>query len=173
MIFGKVGAIPVIFCIFIFCIFIGIAAPAPVFAYTVSFIVVETGPAPEGAGLESSNLWENGLMDVFFDAGHIVSNAHTIRVDHEVLKDFPDELQGDFDEARQGGVDFFVMALLDYRASGALSDAATASRQVFLKVFRVNPYQKVYEQGYSGPVRDELARAKNAARSILPHLRDR
>jgi hypothetical protein len=168
MIPGKFGTMSAFLCFFI-----AFAVPAPVFAYTVSFIVIETGPLQDGAVTGSADLWENGLMDVFFNAGHIVSNAHTLRMDHEIFNDFPDEIQGDFDEARQGGVDFFIMTLLDYRVSGEAPGTVTGPRQVSLKVFRVNPYQKVYEQGYSGPIRDELTRAKNAARSILPHLRDR
>jgi hypothetical protein len=157
-------------------VFIAFAVPAPVFAYTVSFVVIETGPVQDRAVPGSAGLWENGLMDVFFNAGHIVSNALTLRIDREIFKDFPDEVQGDFDEARQGGVDFFIMALLDYRVSGEVPvspGTVTGPRQVSLKVFRVNPYKKVYEQGYSGPIQDELTQAKNAARSILPHLRDR
>ncbi|MDR2247843.1 MAG: hypothetical protein LBE17_14430 [Treponema sp.] len=168
MIFAKSGAMPVLFCVFI-----GLAAPVPVLAYTVSFVVIETGPAPAGGERDSANLWENGLMDVFFDAGHIVSNAHTLRVDGGLLRDFPDEAQGDMDAARQGGVDFFVIALLDYPAADKTPDAAVKPRQVVLKVFSVDPYQKVYEQGYSGPPRDESAQVKNAARSILSHLGDR
>ncbi|MDR2071445.1 MAG: hypothetical protein LBP81_08555 [Treponema sp.] len=168
MVSGKFRAMPVLFCFFT-----GIAVPVPVFAYTVSFVMIETGPAQNGAAPESASLWENGLMDVFFNAGHIVSNAHTLRVDREILNDFPDELQGDLDEARQGEVDFFVIVLLDYRSSGEASGRLTKPRQILLRVFRVTPYQKVYEQVYSGPVRDELAQAKSAAISILSHLRDR
>jgi hypothetical protein len=153
---------------------------APASAYTVSFIVIETGLIDDDTAAMpatmSAYLWENGLMDAFFDAGHIVSNAHTIRVDREGIKDFPDEAQADFDEAQEGGVDFFVMALLDHQGSGGdLQSPKTSAgpRQVFIKVFRVRPRQKVYEQRYSDPVKDELAKAKSAARSILPHLRDK
>jgi hypothetical protein len=169
MVFRKSGITVIILCFFAL-------SAAPVFAYTVSFIVVETGQARDGPVNGSSYLWENGLMDVFFNAGHIVSNARTLRVDREALTDFPGEARGDFDEARQGGVDFFVMALLDYRASGGAPESpgrAAKPRQVFLKVFRVNPCQKVYEQGYSDPAGDESARVKNAAAAILSHLRDR
>ncbi|MDR2630955.1 MAG: hypothetical protein LBC60_08545 [Spirochaetaceae bacterium] len=168
MIFGKPGVMSTL----LYC-FIGLAVPAPVFAYTVSFVVIETGPVQDGVVRDSANLWENGLMDVFFNAGHIVSNAHTLRVTREILKDFPDEVQGDIDEARQGGVDFFVMALLDYPEADKVPGTAVKPRQILLRVFSVNPYQKVYEQKYSGPVRDELTQVKSAARSILPHLRDR
>jgi hypothetical protein len=156
-------------------VFVSLSA-APVSAYTVSFIVIETGLVQDDTVTESSHLWENGLMDTFFNAGHIVSNAHTIRIDREGIKDFPDEVQADFDEAQQGGVDFFIMALLDYQGSGGgLQSPKTAvkPRQIFLKVFRVEPYQKVYEQRYSEPIKDELAKAKSAATSILPHLRNR
>jgi hypothetical protein len=154
--------------------FMCLAASVPAFGYTVSFIVVETGLVQGGAPASSSNVWENGLMDVFFDAGHIVSNAQTIRISQDEIKDFPDEARADLNDAREGGVDFFVMALLDYQSPNTASAETTSSpRRVSLRVFRVEPLQKVYEQGYSGPVRDELAGAKNAARSILPHLRDR
>jgi hypothetical protein len=152
------------------CFFIGIAAPAPVFTYTVSFVMIETGLVQDGVKPESANHWENGLMDVFFNAGHIVSNAQTMRVEREIIKDFPDEIQGDINEARQSGVDFFIIAVLDYHTTGEISGKVSKPRQIVLKVFSVNPHQKVYEQGYSGPIRDELAQAKNAARSILSHL---
>ncbi|MDR2741436.1 MAG: hypothetical protein LBB98_04690 [Treponema sp.] len=169
MVFRKAGIKAIILCIFA-----GIATPA--FAYTVSFIVVETGQVQDGPGSEASHLWENELMDVFFNAGHIVSNAHTLRINSNTLKDFPDEAQGDFDEARQGGADFFVMALLNYQPPGEVpesSGTAVRPRQIFLKVFRVNPCQKVYEQEYSGSAGDESVRAKNAARASLSHLRER
>jgi hypothetical protein len=164
MVSKKFRTMPVLLCFFI-----GITAPAPVFAYTVSFVMIEMGLVQDGASPESANLWENGLMDVFFNAGHIVSNAHTLRVDREIVKDFPDEVQGDIDEARQGGVDFFIIVVLDYRLSET-SGKVVKPQQIQLKVFRVNPHQKVYEQGYSGPIGDELAQAKIAARYILSQL---
>ncbi|MDR3131107.1 MAG: hypothetical protein LBU18_06125 [Treponema sp.] len=157
----------------LFYVFAGLAGSAPAFAYTVSFIVIETGLVPDGPKTAASVLWEDGLMDVFFNAGHIVSNARTLRIDREPPKDFPDEVSGDFDEAGDGGMDFFVMVLLDYQSGGEISHgAAVKPREVLLRVFRVVPYQKVYEKRYSNLTGDESVRAKNAARAIFPHLRD-
>jgi hypothetical protein len=154
----------------------------PAFAHTVSFMVVETGLRQEGPAMESTNRWENGLMDVFFDAGHIVSNALVLRIDRKPTTDLPDEARRDFEEAREGGVDFFILAFLDYRSQNESeqndpSHPDPTPRRVSLRIFRVNPYQFIFEEGYSegntSPGGDELTRAKNAARLILPHLRNR
>jgi hypothetical protein len=164
MFFGKPGRIPALLWFFI-----GIIAPAPAFAYTVSFVILETGRVQAGVS-GSANLWEDGLMDAFFNAGHIVSNAQKLRVNRETAAEFPNEVQGDIEEARSGGVDFLVVVLLDYHAAGEVSGTSAKPRRIILKVFSLDPYQKVYEQGYSGPMQDELTQAKRAAGFILSHL---
>ncbi|MDR2143582.1 MAG: hypothetical protein LBP29_04345 [Treponema sp.] len=86
-------------------------------AATVSFLVVETGLAEESARPQSSLLWENGLMDVFFDAGHIVSNAPIMRIPEKTAEKLPDPARIEFDQARNGGADYFIMILLEYPPS--------------------------------------------------------
>jgi hypothetical protein len=143
----------------------------PVSAATVSFLVVETGLREDNETPEASSLWESGLMDAFFDAGHIVSNAPIKRLEQKPETVFPEEVRPDFDEAMDGGAEFFILALLDYQES------SQKLQRVSLRLFRINPYQFMFEQQYSGikelPVSEEFIQVKNAARTIVSHLKDR
>ncbi|MDR2363854.1 MAG: hypothetical protein LBD65_05515 [Spirochaetaceae bacterium] len=147
---------------------------SPVFAANISFLVIETGIREEGAVHESSNLWETGLLDVFFDAGHIVSNAPIMRLNKSQNKEIPDEARGNLEEAIQGGADFFILALLDYQGAAAANAPKIKPQAVSVRLFRTRPYKLLYEQFYSDgaqtPGNDELTKAKGAARSIIPHL---
>jgi hypothetical protein len=144
----------------------------PVSAATVSFLVVETGIA-EDTAVESSSAWESGLMDVFFDAGHIVSNAPILRLSKEPEKLFPDEVQGSFNEALEGGADFFVLALLEFQGP----PDNPKPRRISLRLFRTRPYQFIYEEQLNGSPQtvpgEEFTAARNAARAIISRLQDR
>ena len=150
---------------------------SPVFAATISILVIETGVREGGAVHESSNLWETGLLDVFFDAGHIVSNAPIMRLNKSPDKEIPDEARGNLEEAVQGGADFFILVLLDYQGAAAAVPPKIKPQGVSLRLFRTRPYKFLYEQVYSDeaqtPGNDELTKAKGAARLIIPHLGDR
>jgi hypothetical protein len=143
-------------------------------AATVSFLVVETG-LPEGSARpESSSLWESGMMDAFFDAGHIVSNAPILRLDGFVKnpapQPLPRELRRELDDARLGGADFFVVVLLDYHDNPVQKPA-----EIMLQVFRVSSGQLVYASsfgGYTGvKMEEEFQSVKKSAGKILPQLR--
>ena len=60
-------------------------------AATVSFLVIETGLTDEAGSRQHSGLWESGLLDVFFESGHIVSNAPILRLLSKPSGDFPEE----------------------------------------------------------------------------------
>lgn len=147
----------------------------PLSAATVSFLVIETGLG-EGEGRNDfSSLWETGLMDVFFDAGHIVSNSPIMRVPVIPEEEFPGEALAELDEAREGGVDFFIIALLDYEGSPPGGNQRPP-KSISLRLFGINPYRLLFEQSYSGIVsvsaNEEFLNAKRAARIIIPHLKD-
>jgi hypothetical protein len=114
-----------------------LALGSPLAAATLHFVVVETGiglpPAEEPGSartgqtvLESSALWEAGLFDVGFEAGHIVSNSPVLRMNRAggadfpgkeaPRREFPDELRADMEAAAAGGADYFILALLAYPA---------------------------------------------------------
>lgn len=144
-------------------------------AATVSFLVIETGlPAETESSLHSS-LWESGLLDVFFEAGHIVSNAPIMRLSRKPAKVFPDEAKADLDEALEGGAEYFILALLDY-AAPAQTDIQKPTN-INLRLFKTKPYKLIYEQQYadksSQTLNDEFTSLKQAVRGLIPHLNDR
>jgi hypothetical protein len=148
------------------------ALGAPLSAANLSFLVVETGsggggsPVAAPAGLappfESSSLWETSLFDVFFEAGHIVSNFPILPMRDSSgadfpgreapHKEFPRELGPDLRDAAAGGADFFILVLLDYPAEAVERTAKPG--QVSLRVYSAAPasrgrgaqgYRFVYE----------------------------
>lgn len=148
----------------------------PLSAATVSFLVIETGLG-EGEGRKDfSSLWETGLMDVFFDAGHIVSNSPIMRFPVDPEEEFPADALAELDEAREGGADFFIIALLDYEGS-LPGGNKRPPKTVSLRLFGVNPYRLLFEQSYSGVVSlsadEEFLNARKAAQVIIPHLKNK
>jgi hypothetical protein len=144
-------------------------------AATVSFLVIETGLGQGEGRKDFSSLWETGLMDVFFDAGHIVSNSPVMRLQVVPEEEFPGDALAELDEAREGGVDFFIIALLDYRGSPPEGNQRPP-RAISLRLFSINPYRLLFEQSYSGIVsvsaNEDFLNAKRAAQIIIPHLKD-
>jgi hypothetical protein len=153
-------------------LFLGLVCAFCLEAATVSFLVVETGLSAGAASNQHSGLWESGLLDVFFEAGHIVSNAPVMRLSEKPAGDFPDEARAEFDEAAEGGVEYFIIALLDYDAS-----ENPRPQNVSLRMFKMNPFKKIFEQQYadktSKNIADEFENLKKIARGLVPHLNDR
>ncbi|MDR1108187.1 MAG: hypothetical protein LBL19_04045 [Spirochaetaceae bacterium] len=149
-----------------------LAAPQ-VFAANISFLVAETGLREDSPVNESSSLWETGLLDVFFDAGHIVSNAPIMSLTETPNQELPDEVRGNMEEALRGGADFFVLALLDYHGSTAAASKISPQR-VSLRLFKMSPYQFLYEQVYvprgQEALGNELVKVKELVRFLIPHL---
>ncbi|MDR2159931.1 MAG: hypothetical protein LBP23_07685 [Treponema sp.] len=149
----------------------GFLPAPPLSAAAVSFLVLETGLTEEQGASRYSSLYESGLLDVFFDAGHIVSNAPIRRLAGVPAQALPDEAKGDLEAAAEGGMDYFVLARLDY-AAGA---AAEKPRTVFLRIFRVRPCELIYERRYEGPalptMDDEFLEVKQRAGALAGHLK--
>ncbi|GHV92581.1 hypothetical protein AGMMS50268_30840 [Spirochaetia bacterium] len=150
------------------------AVALPLSAATVSFLVIETG-LEEHAGANSySTLWESSLLDVFFKEGHIVSNSPVLRLAQKPEKEFPDEARGDLSEATEGGVDYFILAMVDYPASerGRNQKPDTIS----LRLYKTRPYQFLYEERYAGRnnnrnLSDETVLVEQTVRRLIPHLK--
>jgi hypothetical protein len=147
----------------------------PLEAATVSFLVIETGLPEELGASQHSGLWESGLLDVFFEAGHIVSNAPVLRLQRLPGVPFPEEARPELNEALEGGADYFILALLDYAAPehGAIQQP----RQVSLRVFKTRPHALLYEGQYaeknSKNLKDEYDSLKKAVQGLVPHIQDR
>ena len=154
----------------------------PLEAATVSFLVIETGLPEEWGTSQHSGLWESGLLDVFFEAGHIVSNAPVRRLPRKPTAKFPEEAQAELAEALEGGAEYFILALLEYDAPEPGTDGAAGSpntqkpRNISLRVFKARSHALVYEQQYadktSTNLKDEYDSLKKAARTLIPHLND-
>jgi hypothetical protein len=145
------------------------ALSVPAFASTVSFLIIETGlPEDPSVRPQSSMLWENGLMDVFFDAGYIVSNAPMMRLARDPGDKLPDAARGEFNLAKEGDAAFFIVALLAYPDDGSVP------AEVTLRIFSTAQGSLIYEQAYKGgafknPV-DEFEAVKKTARTLVPNL---
>jgi hypothetical protein len=147
----------------------------PLPAAMVSFLVIESG-LPEESGASSwSSLWESGLLDVFFEAGYVVSNAPIKRLAVHPRQTLPDEVKDELDDAEAGGADYFILALLDY--SPPAEHEIPRPRHISLRVFRINPRRFIHEQQYVDPaalnMADEFTRIKQSVRGLVPHLADK
>jgi hypothetical protein len=151
-----------------------LAVSAP--AATVSFMVIETGIREETPTQDSSRLWEYALLDVFFDTGHIVSNAPILRIAEKPRQNLPEEAKASLDEALEGGAEFFVLAVLDYQ-NPAMGIEPRQPRNVSLRIFKTMPCRFLYSREYaaqdsSGLEKDEVNNAMDLARVIAAHLSD-
>jgi hypothetical protein len=160
---GRVWLIP---CLLLFTVF-------PLSGAAVSVIVVESGLHTELPGSESSNLWESGLMNALFDGGHIVSNVPITRSGEEFNQgEFPEELNSELNEALEGGMEYILLAFLDYEGY-AEADIPRPTR-ISLKLFKVRPLKLIIEQQYRGTnfksPGDVYTMAGNAARMLIPHF---
>ena len=145
----------------IMCIFLGFSAEASM----VSFCVIETGLPSEIEERRQSVFWENAFMDVFFDAGHIVSNAPIMRLESKPSGDIIQEF--DIMEFRRAGIDFMIIARLDYNIDLTLSD-------VSFFIYKVNTENKINETRLDRMPpkneKDEYAYMKSIAKGLIKFI---
>ena len=115
-----------------------ITASFPASAAGVSFLVIQTDQPGGNAAKQYAVQWENCLLEVFFNSGHIVSNAPILQIDEKPLYDFPDEAERDYMLAQEGGMDFFIVAIVDYSSS-----------RVTLRLFSTKSQNLIREQNYT------------------------
>jgi len=142
---------------------IGILLTFSVSAATVSFYVVEAG-INEEADKRVSELWETAFMDVFFDAGYIISNAPILRLE----KSPSDILQVvDFKEASVSGIDYMMIVLLDYKVG------LPSPEEVSFYIYKVTKKEKVLERKIRQnqvPSRGDYSNMKSIARGFVPYI---
>jgi len=122
--------------ILLFCVFI---LPC-LFGATVSCLVIETGLPSGGPKSQYSTMWENNLMDVLFETGHIVSNGRMLRLDKKPPESFPVAAEKDFQEARQNRMDYFLIAIIEQN---------DGKKTVSLRLFSINSQKLIKEQVYA------------------------
>lgn len=145
----------------------------PASASMVSFLIVETGLKEEAAYMPQTGLWEGGLMDAFFDAGHIVTNSPAARMQKRPAVDISGVVEEDYRDAVSGGADYFLLAFIEYQNHTERSIPV----KITLKLYRTDSKRLIYEQNFpagSGINNDEEYKiAQNAGRAVVPHLKDR
>jgi uncharacterized protein (DUF111 family) len=139
----------------------------------VSIIIIETGPTKNTfSGV--TDLWESGIMDVLFEAGHIVSNSPAIYISKIGNEDPPAEVAQAFKDAGSGGVDYFIIAQLYY--SKTEEPVSPKPEQIALKLYKLRPLNVLYSTEYTNdsntPVIEEFSNAKKAARILIPYIRE-
>jgi len=145
-------------------VIIGISLNLSVGAATVSFYVIETGANENFDAKQSQSiLWENAFMDVFFDAGYIISNAPIMRLE----KRPSDILQVvDLNEAVIYGIDYMLIVLLDY-----IND----NHEVSFYIYRVTKKEKVFEKKILQKrefSQDDYNNMRSIAKGFVPYIGD-
>jgi hypothetical protein len=173
-----------------FCISALLAAFAllPVAAADLSVVVVEADVVPDTPLRAASRQWEHGMLDVFFEAGHIVSDGRTFQINQKPDKgNFHALFQSDIQDAVDGGEDYLVLASLDYRkevqnkgteknipASSRSSPPLQNPASVTISVYAVRKGKVLYSATIPGNTRNtmknELENARRAAWNTLPYL---
>jgi hypothetical protein len=155
------------------CLVLSSFIAVPAYGSMVSVLIIETGLGQESSVKDYSTLWEDGIMGVFFEAGYIVTNGSVIRLETDRPKEFPDEAQPDFYEASEGGAEYFILVLLEYKNQ----DGTFKPSGVSLKLYGTIPRRLIYEErlsaGQTADNREEHARAREAARVLISHIKDR
>jgi hypothetical protein len=143
--------------------FIAIFTVFPLGAATVSVLVMEAGSPGEQTG-QYSIMWENGLLEVFFESGHIVTNSPRISLGEKPVDGFPDEAEKDFEGAKLGGMDYFLLAIVDY-----------ATSNVSLRLFNTKSPKMIREQKYAVTtyrnIKEEYEKIKTAVESMAAYLK--
>jgi hypothetical protein len=143
--------------------FIAIFTVFPLGAATVSVLVMEAGNPGEQTG-QYSIMWENGLLEVLFETGHIVTNSPRVSLDEEPADGFPNEAEKEFEGAKEGGMDYFLIAIVDYPRSN-----------VTLRLFKTNSPKMLHEQKYTVTtfrnIKEEYEKIKTAAGAMVVYLK--
>ena len=145
----------------------------PVSASMVSFLVVETGLNEDSVSMPYTGLWEGGLMEAFFDAGHIVTNSPAARMKIRPAQDISGVVEEDYREAISGGAEYFILGFLEFQNRGGRAIPVG----IALKLYRTDSKKLVFEQNFpAGSGKDnneEYQIAQNAGRTIISRLKDR
>jgi len=143
----------VLFFIFICFLFISFS----LYAANVSVIVIETGIPKENPVNRFSQIWENGLMEMYFESGHIVTNSPILRLNEKPEDKFPEDALRSYEEAKETGMDFFVAAIIEY----------SVPFKVSLRLFSTKSTEMIYETSFTDiPALSERDRYERIKRVI-------
>jgi hypothetical protein len=148
-------------------VIIGISLVFNIGAATVSFYVIETGVNEDLDVKQSQSIqWEDAFMEVFFDAGYIISNAPIMRLE----KKPSDVLQVvDMEEAVVCGIDYMLIVLPEYKKD------IKEPIEVSFYIYRVAMQEKVLEKKIiikRVSTQDDYNNMKSIAKGFIPYIRE-
>ena len=135
-------------------------------ANLISFYVVETGLPVNGERNRQSLLWENAFLDVFFNSGFIVTNYPMMRLENKPAGSIIEAAGFDLNEAKDAGVDYILIAQLDY------SNPLNGPDVITFFVFKITNHMIIYEKKITGrnyrSERDAVEELRNIVREMVP-----
>jgi len=141
----------------------------PASASMVSFMVVETGLSEE-ASTQYGSVWEGGLMQVFFDAGHIVTNYPIARMEKKPENDISGPIGNDFFEAAVNGAEYFVLCYLEFQ-----NRSRSVPNTMIIKIYDVNAEKLIFERSFPAGtgrnLNDEYQIALNTGRIVVSNIK--
>jgi hypothetical protein len=141
----------------------------PASASMVSILLVETGLGESAPNTQYASLWEGGLMEAFFNAGHIVTNSPVARMAQKPDLDLSGFIEFDFVDAVEGGADFFILAFLQFKNSAR----AASPELLCVKIYSTGTRELVYQETFSAGranLTDEYRHAQDVGRILLSHI---
>ena len=141
---------------FIFGIFLVFSAEA-----MISFHVIETGLPYESERNKHSIQWENAFWDVFFDAGYIVSNYPILRLESKPDENILEVSGFDIFEAMQGGIDYILIAQLDYKEAGQ------EPKDISIYIFTIAKSEMIYKKHFTGKTYKSEREEKDEIKKII------
>jgi hypothetical protein len=134
----------------------------------VAIFVVEKGLTDNRMEHPHSIQWENAFLDVFFEAGYIVTNAPISRIDSIPQDYLLESLAFEPDRARMMGIEFILITILDFNGETNFPE------EIYLYIYSVSIGNRIFERQIPGRTyrtsREELDDLKAIARGLLPHI---
>jgi len=138
-------------------------------ASLVAFHIVETGIPENRQPYQYTGIWEDAFMNVFFDAGYIVSNAPVLRLETKPSDDILNYVLNGNSEIRNFGIDYLLIAQLDYNGD------TRQPAEINLVIFRVITNEKIYERKIEGKTyrstREGQADIETIIRGLVSYIR--
>jgi len=144
-----------------------LAFPLP--AATISFLMVETGLDEGAQTTQYGSIWEGGLMEVFFNAGFIVTNSPIARMEN-IPEYFNGELQAYLDDAIMGGAEFFILGFLEYDSQERNSSLLGIKIEIYHGRDQTQIFEQYFPAGTGRNTNEEFQLAQSAGRVLVSFI---
>ena len=140
------------------------------YATLISFAFVETGVSSGVPSTQHSSVWEGGMMEVFFDAGYIVTNSPAGRLEIKPEQILSGSILSDFEEAIMGGAEFFVLGLFECQVESGRATPININMKIFSTITNEMIFDHIFPIDSGRTLAQEFEFAKDVGRIILNQL---